>query len=273
MSPVNVITSAYQAALCKGLVPGRTANPFVIAAGPRSGSTLLQTLLNSHPNVVCMHELLLKSGGKSRFRRYNVGRRGELIALRKRNMGAFLQAVLKEPQPPWVQAIGFKAMYVQPRDAAARVETWKVLGEVDGLRVIWLDRNSVRRVISFAIARKTGHWIGQQTKEPIAIDPDYVLRRLRFEEREAEKARRAIQGVPVLNVQFESLVEDPPSTLGGVQEFLGVRQRSLQSSLSRQNPRSLKEMVANYDDVRDALLGTKWESSLQQSVERQPRSL
>ena len=55
---------------------------FIIVGHPRSGSTMLMSLLSSHPNVVCMHELLKLTSGKAIFRRYHIGRRDSLLKLR-----------------------------------------------------------------------------------------------------------------------------------------------------------------------------------------------
>ena len=273
MNLVDAFTSLYQAALVQGLVPGKQARPFVIASGPRSGSTLLQTLLHSHPSAVCMHELLIKSAGTSRFYRYNLGRRKELIRLRVQDIKAFLQAILLEPQPPWVKAVGFKAMYVQPRDAEERTATWEALGKITGLHIIWLHRNPVRRVISFAIARKTGEWIGKKTEEPVRLDPEYLPRRLAFEEQRAKAARQHVEECDIIDVQFESLTKDPGVILERIQDFLGVQCRPLHSSLTQQNPRSIQEMVSNFGEIKGALLGTKWEESLLEAVNHQPREI
>lgn len=273
MSPINAITSAYHALLASGWLPAREAQPFVIASGPRSGSTLLQTLLHSHRNVVCMHELLLRSGGTSRFRRYHLGRRKQLIQLREQDMASFLHAVLEEPHPPWVHAVGFKAMYVQPRDDADRRHTWMALADITGLRVIWLHRNPVRRVVSFAIAKKTGEWVGTKTSDSLELDPGYLVRRLQFDEHEANRAREAVAQCEVLDIQFESLVDTPGLVLKHIQDFLGVPHRSVHSALTSQNPRPLKDMISNVQDIRNALRDTKWEQSLLQSMHREPSEL
>lgn len=273
MDLTNVVTSLYQAAISQGIAPGHRALPFIIAAGPRSGSTLLQTLLHSHRNAVCMRELLIKSGGTPQFYRYNLGRREKLIQMREETIDAFLNAVLRDPQPPWVRAVGFKAMYVQPRDENERRSTWKTLGQVPNLRVVWLSRNPVRRVISFAIARETGKWVGEKTTEAIHLDPDYLPRRLSFEEREAEAARKRMKGCKIIDVEFESLTKAPEVSLREIQNFLGLPVRSLHTSLTPQNPRTLREMVANFGEVEDALTGTKWEESLMEAMSHQPRTL
>lgn len=273
MNFTNALTSLYQALMSQGIMSGCQALPFIIAAGPRSGSTLLQTLLHSHRNSVCMRELLKESGGTPQFYRYNLGRREQLIQMREKNIDAFLNAVLHAPQPPWVKTVGFKAMYVQPHDKKKRRATWEALGQVPDLRVIWLRRNPVRRVISFAIARKTGKWVGEKTSEAVHLDPEYLPRRLSFEEYEAEVARKKVEDCEIIDVKFESLTETPDATLEKVQNFLGLPVRPLHTSLTPQNPRRLRAMVANFDEVEDALSSTKWEKSLVEAVNHRPKKL
>jgi hypothetical protein len=220
-----------------------------------------------------MRELLIKSGGTPQFYRHNLGRREQLIQMREEDMDAFLSEVLCGPQPPWVWAVGFKAMRVQPRDEEERRTTWKVLGEIPDLRVIWLRRNPVRRVISFAIARETGKWVGEKTTKATQIDPEYLLHRLCFEEQEAEAARERVKSCKMIDVQFECLTENPKAVLTEIQEFLGLPTRPLDSSLTPQNPRTLREMVTNFSEVREALASTKWENLLMKAMNRSPQEL
>ena len=225
---------------------------------------MLQSLLNSHPNAVCMHEILPETAGTPRFYRYNLGRRRRLIELRSKDIGRFLEAVLLEPQPRWVHAVGFKAHYVQPYDLELRRKTWTLLGAIDGLRVIWLNRNPVRSVVSFAIARQTGVWIGGRLTQPIRLEPEYLLRRLEYEDLEAAEARSRIEHQDIFEVSFEDIVTDPTAHLSDIQQFLGLPPHSLQVSLRRQNPRPISQLVSNYVEVEVALRGTRWYDQLLQ---------
>ena len=77
----------------------------------------------------------------------------------------------------------------------------------------------------------------------------------------------------MIDVQFESLTETPKTVLTEIQDFLGLRTRPLDSSLTPQNPRTLREMAANFDEIIDTLTGTKWEKSLMEAVDRPPQKL
>ena len=110
--------------IMRGLLPGRMATPFIVAGGPRSGSTFLQKLLNSHPNVICMHELLKETAGKAAFCRHYFGRRGELRKIREQDLEKFISEIFFTPQPKNIAAIGFKALYIHPHDIGRREEAW-----------------------------------------------------------------------------------------------------------------------------------------------------
>lgn len=274
MGVYNAITSLYQACIVRGLLPGHQALPFIVAAGPRSGSTLLQEMLHSHRNAVCMHELLLKSGGTSRFRRYNLTRREQLARVREQDMNQFFEAVLLDPQPPWVEAVGFKAMYKHPREEKEeRLAAWEMLGEIPELHVIWLQRNIVRRLISFSVALETEKWKGEKTTRRVHVDPNKLLRRLESDEQKGKEARGRVKDCELLDVQYESLTESPEAVLTEIQSFLDLPPLSLHSSLTLQNPRTIEEMVANFDEVKRALMDTRWESAFVNAAGRRPKEI
>ena len=221
-----------------------------------------------------MHELLLKSGGKSRFHRYNLTRREQLTRMREQDMNQFFESVLLDPQPPWIEAVGFKAMYKHPRqEKEKRLAAWEMLSGIPGLHVIWLQRNIVRRLISFSVALETGKWKGEKTTRRVHVDPDKLLRRLESDEQKGKEARERGNDCELLDVRYESLTESPDAVLTEIQSFLDLPHLSLQSSLTQQNPRTIEEMVANFDEVKGALMNTRWEDALLRAMDRRPQEL
>lgn len=101
-------------AVQSGLLLGHNAVPFVILAGPRSGSTLLQTTIDQHVGIQCMHELAREELRPPNFSRYFLGKRHFLAGLRKQDPREFLKAIFGTRQPMSVEAVGFKALYTQP---------------------------------------------------------------------------------------------------------------------------------------------------------------
>lgn len=264
-----MLTIAYHAVALRGALPASTtAIPFIITGGPRSGSTMLQTLLDSHPNAICMHELLRDSTGTAAFRRHCLGRRKQLMELREQDMPAFVHEVLTLPHPPWIRALGFKALYTQPRKSGAvRQQTWEGLRQIPGLRVIWIQRNLIRCVVSFAIAKQTQGWIGKKTREPVAVDVDYVLRRLAVEEKRAEEVKSYLQGIDIISVSYERVRAHPVAEMSIIQKALSLPVRSVQTSLQRQNPQPLAQLVSNYADLQQALLDTRWGGLLDEALQ------
>lgn len=56
-------------------------------------------------------------------------------------------------------------------------------------------------------------------------------------------------------VTYEDMVRDPEGELGHVQEFLEVPSQRLSWTLRKQNPEPLRELVANYDELKGAFAG------------------
>ena len=61
---------------------------------------------------------------------------------------------------------------------------------------------------------------------------------------------------------YEDLVDHREATLEAVQRFLGTMPRPLAVSTTRQNPEPLEELIANYDELRNAFRGTEYASFL-----------
>jgi hypothetical protein len=211
-----------------------------------------------------MHEIIKEGSGKSGFERYFLGNRDRLLQLREEDDEGkeFLKEVFSSRIPCWIEVLGFKALYTLPWNSEKRKKTWLALAEIPDLRVIWLSRNSVRRVLSFAVARKTGQWRGQRTVEPVEVDPIYVVRRLRREDELAQAARQRLGDAAMLSIQFEDLIAMPQSELRNIQKFLDLPVWSLHTSIRRQNPKPMDQIVANYSEVRKEISKTEWKKEL-----------
>jgi LPS sulfotransferase NodH len=62
---------------------------------------------------------------------------------------------------------------------------------------------------------------------------------------------------PIEELTYETMVADPGTELARVQEFLGVPVADLSWTLRRQNPEPLRDLVANYDELKVGFAGTE----------------
>ena len=281
---------------------------FMILAGPRTGSTMLASSLNSHPNIVCFREVFSFTlpGINYGVDGYD-GRDERDLAFRERDPLGFLHRRIYGGHPSGIQAAGFKFLYPH---VYGYTDVGTYLQEDTEIRVVHLlRRNVIRTLVSRKIADTTGLWgeePGSNPRQRASLrtrlgramrHPGQTLRR-RFQrlvsvrkkaaplsatnsaggnpattvsltEKECrdELWKQALmigaqdekwQAHPYLTVYYEDVVADAERALGEVQEFLDVEPRPLAPTTLRQNPQPLRELIENYDEIREAFRDTEY---------------
>ncbi len=226
---------------------------FVVLTRSRTGSTLLVTTLDSHPEIRCGEEL------------FQWMRHSDAVARLDRTFG---------PQAPDVRARGFKIFYYHPLDSD--VDVFALLREVPDLKVIHLVREDVlATIISSKVAEATDQWRvtndhGATAAAPAAIDIAADVLAAEFEATESMIAAgcQRLAGLDWLDVTYEALVSgsavsdsavsDSATELDRIQDFLGVTQRPMGSVLKQQRRSSKRDQLTNYDDLAATFAGTRW---------------
>ncbi len=224
--------------------------PFVIVADLRTGSTLLSTSLDRHPDIRCRGELLhgddFPDNQLAGVRRQELPARRLIdLALTERGRGA----------------AGFRAMVEHPDQAAPKAwqDAWRVLRERKNLHVIFLERlDLLAQFASYCVAQQTGHFapsahdpvLAPENRPRIRIEPDAVQRWSAQRRRLYALRRRQLQGKPQLDLTYEGLVNDWDNQILRLQEFVGVTPRPLQQAKQKQERRPLSDVIANYSTLR-----------------------
>ena len=163
-----------------------------------------------------------------------------------------------------VRRVGVKIVQLRPY----REERWSFVRaamELRGTRAIVLRRaNMLQAVRSLEQAKLTNQWVRYYNDEPVVapvvrIDPAFA--RMWFEESE-----RFYEGVvdvcarrPILELTYEDMVADVDETLKEVWEFLDVRtHRGPRDLVLKQELRSLRESITNYDELRAEFVNTPY---------------
>lgn len=228
---------------------------FVIFAAPRTGSNLLCSLLNAHPDVLCHHGLF-NPGGIHWARGW---REGEVpsgdLAERDRDPDAFLATVWASYDG--ARAVGFKMNRDENEDAL------NVLLHDPGVKKILLRRrNRVRTYVSEEIARLTGVWESfdtptEGTMPAVRVEPDDLARHGALNAgyyARIEDALRAT-GQSSLDTYYEALTD--PGEVAGILSFLGIEaQVPLPAASHKRGTADLGAMVENFDELAAALRGT-----------------
>jgi LPS sulfotransferase NodH len=252
-------------------VPVQSARPFVILTAPRSGSAWLVDVLNSHPRIVAYGELFVPEaheregayGTRDRplFTNYAEmdGRgRSRLGLLRKRI--AYLNAVYDRDD---ADCVGFKLVYKQAT-VNPGVLTYLALRRAKAVHLI--RSNVLDSVISWetARARRLFHARKGDEVKPIEVELDTatLLDRLDHHEYAITVARGWIRNLrlPYTETFYEELTGPKRNEkLGRILSFLGVEPSALGSDFVRMNPADHRQLLANYDEVRDTLSGSRFE--------------
>jgi hypothetical protein len=245
---------------------------FVIVGVRRTGTTLIRTTLDSHPDIRCfgasfrMGGRLTQSEGESFEHSYQKYLSGSLVR-RMRDFIAprhmvyeYLDALLNVPGK---KAVGFKLLaYDYPQYPTVI----KYLHE-NNFRVIHVVRsNLLKTLISRHVkkVRRFGKATTEVKRTQIALREDRLLKDLRKLEQQNEAWVAEAKGLPYMRTTYEDFVANKEQELQRMLEFLDVEFRpDLQSPLVKVNPDDIRSIITNYDAVADTLRGTPYEWCLQ----------
>lgn len=217
---------------------------FVIVTTGRTGSELLVSLLDSHPQIICDSEILsIPRAHPGRF----VLRRSSLARARRCAYGFKLVAEHARLQSPHDRE-GFL------RGFAER-----------GFRIIVLERRDLlQQVVSSVRGIETQHHHRQRDHQefrPMRVDPVAVLCALAWFEDAVSFVRTALAGAPVLDLVYEDDLLDPECqqrTADRVCDYLGLPPARVQTDLVKIAPRSVADQLENFDEVAALLSQTRF---------------
>jgi LPS sulfotransferase NodH len=218
---------------------------FVILAGMRTGSNLLQETLDAHPGIACHGEL---------FNPVFVGR-----AKADRMWGIDLAARNADPM----------ALIARMRERSAGLPGFRLFPDhdprvlahvLDAPRVakVILTRNPLEQYLSHRIAQATGQWRlgdakGARTAR-VRFDADGFAAHLADRQAHLRGIERAVQvtGQTAFRLDYADLTD--ADVLAGLARFLGVEGALVPSSRTKkQNPAPPEDLVDNPEEMRAAL--------------------
>ena len=236
------------------LFGNRDYQKVVILGRQRTGSSLLISLLHSHPHVEAFYEAFrLLKGRTSR-------------EVWKRTFGRHL---------PWIRYVGFKIFYYHPEDSEDR-EVWDLIRSDPTIKIIHIKRkNLLRTYISKLIAQKTGAWNSRQEGSPIdkedkqvTVDVVHCIAELRDTTRwENIYGKKMFPQHPYMEITYEDLTGNLQTTVDAIMVFLGLKTMRVKSRLKRQNPEKLEDLVSNYDELIKALNASEFEYLVELNTE------
>ena len=251
---------------------------FVILTSPRSGSTWLVDLLRSNEEIEMFSELFIPPRKKLKVKQTLNNHRIEPFYMFKETNSQIKQTFLVWEYCNQLKhsfgrkkLLGFKLMYDQAKTYPELL--FKLT--IDGYKFIHLIReNHLDVELSIINAwHKEGNQIVVTRKEidflkPVNLDVSSLVERLSERESRINRWKNYLLALPrpVLTITYQELCDNKNLTLSGVNKFLGLPQSSTcyESSVKKISRDSYKAKIANYSEVKNALLGTKFAHLLEE---------
>lgn len=226
---------------------------FVVTSDARDGSGMLETSLGAHPEVRLQGEIL-GSACRAEWKSYGSARRVLDAVAYKRLSGP--------------KAVGFK-LFNWHADTNGFGDVYEYLREQRVLVVHLRRGNLLEKYVSLQLARQTGVWYRHRRRESpgpkLEVDCEEAVEY--FERALAAYADHYDQlvGLPCVFVLYEELRADFHGAIRRVLSFLGVdTDIRVVPSIVKQETRSMRDIVENYEQLEAALRGTRWETFLRQ---------
>ncbi len=219
---------------------------FVILFVGRTGSTYLQQLLDSHPNIRCLPEAL--EGIKDSDRQF------------EKINGAWSPPILGQ-----YGAMGFKTKLVDVVDP----EGFADLLVRNHVSIIHLQRrNRIKAAVSYHNAQrlweKTGKWNVYNEKDregKLYINPVEFNQSLQRREENENNLSEFIRqlDLPTLSIDYSDLLLNLDRMLRTIFEFLKVENKPLLSKVKKATSDDLRKNLENFEELRSQYIGTPYE--------------
>lgn len=256
---------------------------FVIFNFPRSGSNLLCGMLNKHPEILCHHEIFnpqkiyyskdfhqLYGGNQELDRQDLISGKVGLSSKLNRNLEPE-KFILKIWQHNFdFPTVGFNLFPSHIPNAAM-----SLVKDKEVRKILLRRRNKVKCYVSRAIARKTGRWDSYKksasTKKTnpvqVKVNPNHLLSWSRRYDRYFETMSQSLteSGQSFLELTYEDLVGSQGDTVkANLLNFIGVAPQIeyLQPPLKKQNSDQLTDLIINFAELKNQLLGSELECLL-----------
>jgi LPS sulfotransferase NodH len=214
---------------------------FIVLTRSRSGSSLLMSLLSSHPNVETHGEYFRRLNGRSYHKMINN---------------------IFSSKPQKIKAVGFKMFYDHPYDEP-NSDLWNYLANLTDIRILHLKRrNFLKTFVSRKIAGITNEWFAKQNKSikgniALTIDPEELYNSYN-KYRNLERQRIILfENHKIMEIVYEEMTMDINDHFCKITKFLEIPFIQPKTDLVKQNTKKLREIIQNYNELRHYFANTE----------------
>tara|TARA_R110002050_G_scaffold286541_4_gene437148 strand:- start:5562 stop:6314 length:753 start_codon:yes stop_codon:yes gene_type:complete len=228
--------------------------PFVLISTARTGSSLLWSYLNSHPDILCLRGIY---GSRSKI---NFGKHykelpeefssNQLIKLRNEQPIEFLAKYVWKQYPTALKAVGFKYFYNHNRHLLDKNSIINYLKYSENIKFIHLKRENLLDVLfSYTRALSQNKW----THTDEEFETTFTIQECTsfFNEiRQSQQLYDLLFNKRMIQIKYEDLLTRPGQTLSLVQEFIGAEIADLTAETRRNTKVNLSRSITNYKELK-----------------------
>ncbi|RAK57146.1 glycoside hydrolase family 99-like domain-containing protein [Phenylobacterium deserti] len=247
--------------------PQATMQKFIVIGAPRTGSTLIQTTLDQHPDIRAYGEL---------FHWVASEREGDHAMITPSGRRAyqpdaedaldFLWANVWNAEVSSARAVGFKLFNEHVATEGTRDLFARLKSDVPDLKVVYVWRDNLMDVlVSRRMAESTGEWVRRvgasavpDERRQITILPDEAEDFFRAHEQTKAFFDSYVADMSAIRVRYSDFAASFESQSKALYEFLGVSPRPVTPAIRKQLARSSREIVANWDDLAAHFQGSSY---------------
>ena len=249
-----------------GIAPGHMGyERFVILGTGRTGSTFLQSLLNSHSQIVAFGEIFQSYDAiRWDYGSYRKDAPRRQLSACQDDPVRFLETHVFAKFPRGISAVGFRLFYTHAQHPR-QTGLWSYLSKCVDLKIIHLKRRNVLRAyLSHMTASVSGRWkelSGKSGDDSISVhmDLDACLQKF-IETRTQEKKHDSLfANHQKIELFYEELSRDYTTEMQRLQQFLGVEYEQVVPATHKQARLPLSLAISNYNELKQGFKGTPWE--------------
>jgi hypothetical protein len=223
------------------------ANKFFIFGQGRSGSSLLVSLLGSHPDIYCDSEIFGSPASGKFLSPY-----------------LYIRHCSRKQEAAEKDFYGFKVKGYQLRKDQA-IERPEILIEQlinKGWKMIYLVReNILQHAFSSLMAEHVKAWTikGSYTPQPITVNCHRLKEIADWRIEQHKLDAPIVEAFPHIRISYEQDLANVESQIAGCNKifnFLGAADYRVTTSLKKMTSSSLQENITNYNEVELFLQGT-----------------
>ena len=231
---------------------------FIITCAPRTGSTMLRMMLNSHPDIICHGEVISTQGKPNLGKKYQKKidkTSDELAVIRDQDPVFFLNEYVLNQNQGNCEAVGVKIKYRQLEEEFKTM--FREIANNKTISILHLTRkNLLKRYISnkLAGAKKTSTVIMKDStvkkEQPkIVINIQDCLANIASVKETEIRFREHFKNHKLVEIVYEDIVAEQNNPMNKLQTFLGVNPIDLKFNTVKINSDNLVDIVENYQEL------------------------